>query len=250
MAWNLNTAAQIALLSKEPSVSAQLVAATLSLGDGDGVGSTDTINDSGNGLGVFDVHDFVLIIGSTQNGVFAKVLTATSAKLEVEAGTFSAAVSAGTAFAIVKISSGAFNQVFANAVMDGYSGTRPAAGADAAESGTKLISLTKDAGAFVAGSSENGINFGDMSSTTLQGAIDPETGITEVIRGIGLAAGTVGYCRLYANDYTTGASTSTPRADGIASDSGGGDINFLTTKDIVVGVYSEISSIEWTVAGV
>ncbi len=249
MAWNLNTAAQIALLSKEPSVSAQLVAATISFGDGDGTGSTDTANDSGSGLGVFDVHDFVLVIGGTNNGTFAQVITATAAKLEFKAGTFTAEA-AGSAVCLVKISSGSFAQVFANAVMDGYSQTRPAGGADAAESGTKLISLTKDAGAFVAGSSENGINFGNMSGTTLQGAIDPETGIAEVIRGIGLVAGTIGYCRLYANDYTTGASTTTPRADGIASDSGGGDVNFVTTKDVAVGVYSEVSSIAWTIAGV
>lgn len=249
MAWNLNTAAMIALLSKEPSVDAQLVADTISFGDGDGTGSTDTINDSGSGFGVFDADDWLLVVGGTNNGVFVKAITQTTAKIEVIAGSF-AALSAGTAYAIVKIASGAFNQVFANAVLDGYSGTRPAAGADATESGTKLISLTKDAGAFAAGYAANGINFGNMSDTTLQGAIDPETGIAEVIRGIGLVAGTVGYCRLYANDYTVGASEVTPRADGVASDSGGGDVNFSTTKDIVVGVYSEISSIAWTVAGV
>lgn len=249
MAWNLNTAAQIALLSKEPEVSAQLIASTISFGDGDGTGSTDTINDSGNGLGVFAAHDFILVVGGTHNGTYVKVLTAAVGKLEVVAGTFTA-VSAGTATCLVKISSGAFAEVFKNAVLDGYSGTRPASGADAAETGTKLITLTKDAGTFVAGSSANGINFGNMSSTTLQGAIDPSTGIAEVIRGRGLVAGTVGYCRLYANDYTTGASTTTPRADGIASDSGGGDVNFTTTKTIAVGIYSEVSSIAWIVSGV
>lgn len=249
MAWNLNTAAQIALLSKEPEVKAQLVAATISFGDGDGTGSTDTINDSGSGLGVFAADDFILVIGGTNSGTFVKAITQTAGTIEVIAGSFTTEA-AGTAVCLVKISSGSFAQVFANSVIDGYSGTRPSSGADATETGTKLISLTKDAGAFVAGSSANGINFGNMSSTTLQGAIDPETGIAEVIRGIGLVAGTVGYCRLYANDYTTGASTITPRADGVASDSGGGDVNFTTTRDIVVGVYSEISSISWTIAGV
>lgn len=249
MAWNLSTGAQIALLSKQPSVDVQVIASTISFGDGDGTGSTDTINDSGSGFGSFNDDDWVLIIGGTNNGVFAQVITAAAAKLEIIAGSLSAEA-AGSARAIVKISSGSFAQVFANSVMDGYSGTRPSSGADAAETGTKLISFTKDAGAFVAGTSTNGINFGDMSGTTLQGAIDPNTGITEVIRGIGLVAGTVGYCRLYANAYTTGASSSAVRADGIVSDSGGGDVNFSTTKTIVVGVYSEVSSIEISATGV
>ena len=242
MAWNLNTAAQIALLSKEPEVKVQLTGTGLAT-------TTNTITDTGNGLAIFKDDDHVLFIGGTDNGVFAQVITAVASTLTFAAGTFAGQV-AGDPYAIVKISTGAFNQLFANAVLDGYSGTRPASGADAAETGTKLISLTKDAGAFVADTATNGINFGNMSSTTLQGAIDPTTGIAEVIRGIGLVAGTVGYCRLYANDYTTGASTVTPRADGIASDSGGGDVNFSTTRNIVVGVYSEISSIAWTVSGV
>jgi hypothetical protein len=249
MAWNLSTGAQIALLSKQPSVDVQVIAATISFGDGDGTGSTDTINDSGSGFGSFADDDWVLIIGGTNNGVFAQVITAAAAKLEIIAGSLTAEA-AGSARAIVKIDSGSFAQVFANAVLDGYSGTRPSSGADAAETGTKLITLTKDAAAFVAGTSTNGINFGNMSGTTLQRAIDPNTGIAEVIRGIGLFAGTVGYCRLYANDYTSGVSTSAIRADGVASDSGGGDVNFSTTRDIVVGVYSEISSITWTIAGV
>lgn len=242
MAWNLNTAAQIALLSKEPAVATQLCGTGLAT-------TTNTITDTGNGLAIFDADDHVLFIGGADNGVFAQVITSAAGTLTFAAATFSGQV-AGASYAVVKINSGSFAQVFANAVIDGYSGTRPSAGADTAESGTKLIRLTKDAEAFVAGTATNGINFGNMSGTTLQGALDPSTGIAEVIRGIGLFAGTVGYCRLYANDATTGASSVTPRADGVASDSGGGDINFSTTRTIVVGVYSEVSSIAWTVAGV
>lgn len=248
MAWNLSTGAQKALLSKNPTNSANKIGNTISFGDGDGSGSTDTINDSGNGLGVFAVDDWILIIGGTFNNTLVKALTVAAGKIEVQAGTFTT-VSAGTNVCLVKLSTGSFAQVFRNCVADGYSGIRPAAGADAAETGTKLVTYTRAGGTFVAGSSANGINFGEFSGTTLQRAIDPTTGVAEIIRGTGIATGTLGYVRLYDNAKTTGASTSAIRMDGVAATSGG-DVNIAGGLTITSGVASEITGVNFTVTGV
>jgi len=248
MAWNLSTGAKKALLAKTPSNSANKIGNTISFGDGDGTGATDTINDSGSGLGVFAVDDFILIIGGTFNNVMVKALTVAAGKIEVQAGTFTT-VSAGTNVCLAKLASGSFAQVFRNGVIDGYSGVRPATGADAAETGTKLVSYTRSTGAFVAGASANGLNVGEFSGTTMQRAIDPATGIEEVWRALGLAAGTLGHVRWYANDKTTGSSTDAIRMDGVAATSGG-DINIAAGLTISSGVASEITGVNLTMAGV
>jgi len=247
MAWNLNDAAKIALLHKQPSVQAKLVADTISFGDGDGTGGTDTINDSGSGLGIFSVDDHILIINGTNNNKMVKVQTAAAGTIEVVAGSF-VAESAGTAICLVKISTGSFSQVFKNGVIDIRTGVRPTSANDT-EAGTLLLKLTKNGGAFVAGASANGINVGALTGTTLSRAIDPVTGLPEIIRGLGLVTATAGHARWYANDYTTGASTSTPRMDGVVAASGG-DVNLTTGTTITTGVASEVTSLSLTMTGV
>ena len=244
MAWNLSTGAQLALLAKTPTVAASLIASTISFGDGDGTGGRDTINDSANGLGAFAQHDFLLIIGGTNSGSFVKALSVTAGTIEIVAGSFTAAA-AGTAVCLVKISSGAFAEVFRNAVADIRSGVRPSS-ADLAESGTLLMKLTKGAGAFSAGASANGLNF-EMSGTTLKRATDPETGVAEVWKGTGLVTGTPGHVRLYANDYVLGASSVAVRMDGVVSSSGG-DLNITTGNSITLGVSAEVSDVGFTVS--
>lgn len=248
MAWNLSTGAKLALLSKNPTNSANKIGNTISFGDGDGAGGTDTINDSGSGLGVFAVDDWILVIGGAFNNTLVKALTVEAGKIEVKAGTFTT-TAAGTNICLVKLSTGSFAQVFRNCTADGYSGVRPASGADAAETGTKLVTYTRGGGPFVAGASANGMNFGEFSGTTLQRAIDPSTGVSEVIRGTGLANGTLGYVRLYDNSKTTGASTSAIRMDGVAATSGG-DVNIAGGLTITSGVASEITGVNFTVTGV
>jgi len=244
--WILSTGAQKALLSKVPAVAATKIGTTISFGDGDGTGGTDTINDSGSGLGVFGKHDFILVVGGTFNGVMVKALTVAAGKIEVVAGTFTT-VASGTNVALVKITSGSLAQVFQNMSIDGYTGVRPA-NADLTESGTKIIQFSLDGGAFTAGLSENGMNFGEFTETTLGKAIDPGTGVAEIWRGSGLVTATLGWVRCYANDKTTGASTSAVRMDGVAAVSGG-DFNLNTGLSIVSGVNSEVSTVEFTVEG-
>jgi len=248
MAWNLNDAAKIALLNGAPAVGTTKIASTISFGDGDGTGATDTINDSGSGLvsAGFAVGDYIMVIGGTNTNKLVKALTVAAGKIEVVAGSFATA-SAGSPVCLVEISGGSLAQVFKNMSIDGYSGTRPA-NANLTESGTKLIQFSLNGNAFVAGTSTNGLNFGNMSGTTLQFAVDPATGVAEVCRGVGITpGGTLGYVRVYANDKTTGASTSTPRMDGVAATSGG-DFNISTGTTIVTGVPVEVTGVSFTVA--
>jgi len=100
-----------------------------------------------------------------------------------------------------------FKALFIDSVMDIYSGNQPAA-ADAAESGTKLVSITLSAGAFVGGAPTNGLEF-DAAVAGVLGKAAAETW-----SGIGLAIGTAGWFRFYDNAYTTGASTTAVRFDG------------------------------------
>lgn len=244
MAWNLSTGAKLALLAKTPNVDVSLIAATISFGDGDGTGGTDTINDSGSGLGVFAQDDYILVVNGTNANTMVKAITVAAGKIEVIAGSFTTEA-AGSNICLIKISTGAFAEVFRNAVADIRSGTRPST-ADLVESGTLLMKLTKDAGVFVAGTSANGLNW-EMSSTTLKRATDPETGVSEVWKGIGLVTGTPGHVRVYANDYTTGASSSAVRMDGVVSSSGA-DMNITTGNSVTVDVYAEVSDVSFTVS--
>ena len=73
-------------------------------------------------------------------------------------------------------------------------------------------------------------------------AIDPETGLPEVWRGPGVAAGTARSARWYANDKVTGVSTDAIRMDGTVNTSGS-DLNMINGTEVAVGVYSEFSDI-------
>jgi len=110
-------------------------------------------------------------------------------------------------------SGNSLKELLANGVMDIYSGSQPST-ADAAESGIKLASITLASGDFTGGVATNGLEF--------DAAVDGELSkaAAEVWSGIGLAVGTAGWFRFYANDYTLGASTLTVRFDGNVSTAG------------------------------
>ena len=106
---------------------------------------------------------------------------------------------------------------FAEAMVDGtmhvYSGAQPTT-ADSAETGTLLARITLASGAFVSGSAANGLEFGDASG----GAVGKKSG--EIWSGVGLANGTAGWFRFYANTVVTGASSVAVRFDGSCGTSG------------------------------
>ena len=133
---------------------------------------------------------------------------------------------------------GSFKDVFANAVIAVYTGTQPA-NADTAESGTLLGLITVEGGAFTGGVATNGLNWdaavagvcGKPSAT--EWAIIPD------------ASGTAGWARLYANDMTTGASTTAARID-MACGVGAGELRFSTTA-LTVDVKSVVNTLNITV---
>lgn len=114
-------------------------------------------------------------------------------------------LSTGLRNALMKTSG--FKEAMETGIIEVYSGAQPAS-ADAAETGTKLLRVTKASGAFVAGAATNGLTF----------ETDPVAGVlsksSDVWSGVGIADGVAGWYRFYSNAYGTGSSTSAVRFDG------------------------------------
>lgn len=248
MAWNLSTGAVLALLGGIPDIKHSVVdSGTISFGDGDGVGSTDTINDTASGIAGFDKHAWILVINpnGTNSNMLVKALTVVAGKIEVVAGSFTTEA-ASADICLVQLNTASVRELFQNSTIDIYDGSRPAT-ADLTESGNKLLPITLNGGAFVAGEDTNGLNLGDFSGNTLKRATDPETDATEVWKGDGIAAGTAGYARWYNNAKVAGASSSAIRMDGVVAVSGA-DLNMVNGTTIAIGVASEVSDVSMTMA--
>lgn len=145
---------------------------------------------------------------------------------------------------------GSVAELLTNSTIDIFSGTRPVGGADATEGVSPILSITLNGDAFVGGVATNGLNVGVMDGTTLKRAIDAVLDpAIEVWKGTGLSDATAGWARWYANDKTTGASTTAIRMDGVVATSGG-DINMVNGTSIVTGVDSEVSDVSITITSV
>jgi len=257
MSWNLSTGAVQHLLGGVPSIQHAVVdAGTISFGDGDGTGATDTINKPAD-LDTFDKHSWILVVNpdsaspGTNHNILIKALTVSATKVEVEAGTFTAEAAGTLDICLVQLDSGSVREMFQNSTIDLYSGSRPAT-ADLTESGTELLNVTLNGAAFTADDDENGLNLGEFDVNVLKRAIDPETGVTEVWKGAGLAAAgsggtTAGYARWYANVKVTGASSVAIRMDGEVAVSGA-DLNMVNGTSIVQNIYSEVSDVSMTMS--
>ena len=138
---------------------------------------------------------------------------------------------------IADASGASYSDLFKNCVIDIYSGSQPS-DADQDETGTKLVSITLDSGVFAAGAAANGLNFGAVAA----GVLAKEIGQTW--SGLGLATGTAGWFRIYANAYTTGASTSAIRIDGAVATSGS-QFNMSSTS-VVTGATTTVDSVALT----
>lgn len=215
MALRLSTGLRNALLSTKAQATDLLTGTTISFGDGTGTGGLDQILDSNNGLAGFEKRKYITVSGSgggTNDGVF-EILSVAAGAIEVAAGSFTTEA-ASAQIILASANGGSASDVFRNAVIDIYSGSQPAT-ADAAETGTKLATITLGGGAFTADAAANGINF-DVAAS---GVLSKDT--AETWSGLGLAAGTAGWFRLYDNGYATGASTTEIRLDGSVATSGG-----------------------------
>lgn len=130
-----------------------------------------------------------------------------------------------------------FGALFANGVLEVYTGTQPAT-ADAAVTGTLLGTVTLNSGAFTPGVATNGLTFAAAAA----GAV-AKSGVWGFN---GIAAGTAGWFRLKGNAVDAGAlSTVLPRLDGSIATSGA-DLN-LSNIAIAVGAPSTIDTFTFTI---
>lgn len=132
---------------------------------------------------------------------------------------------------------GGFSTVFANGIIEVYSGAQPA-NADAAVTGTLLLTITLASGAFTAGTPTNGLTFAAAAA-----GVAAKTGIWS---GNGVAAGTAGWARFKANGVDAGAlSTVLSRMD-MAVGTSGADLN-LSNLVIAISSPNTVDTFTFTV---
>lgn len=125
--------------------------------------------------------------------------------------------------------------ILAHGVMCIYTGSQPA-DADTAPTGTKLLEISKASGAFGKGFITNSLIF-DAPSSGVLGKADADTW-----SDAGLASGTAGWFRFYANDFDTG--TDALCFDGAVATSGA-ELNLSSTA-IVAAATTTIDEFEIT----
>ena len=166
------------------------------------VAASNKVTDSGDTLleEGFCPGDVLLISGSTTeaNNIYVTVTSVASDGSEMTISAVDTNDSANANLTVTGMPKG-FKQLFKYGILDIYSSTQPAT-ADAVETGTLLVSLTVDAGAFTAGTSTNGLEFNTISDGKLSKS-------TATWQGTAVATGTAGWGRFYGNQYITGADT-------------------------------------------
>jgi len=244
MALRLSTGLREAMMGGDAEIKEIVTSSVISFGDGDGTDSRDTINDSGNGLGVFDVDDYIQVKDSTSNDGKYRIRSVAAGIIEVDAGSFVNEVT-GADVVLATAKGGSMKNALAFGRLDIYSGTQPL-DADSAETGTLLVSITLGSGTFVPGTKTNGINLkelgSDASGTTLSKAI------AEAWSGSAVASATAGWFRHYDNAVDTGISTSAVRADGAVGTSGA-ELNMSNTT-ISSGGTTSIDQADFTLPAV
>jgi len=239
---SLSTGLKKALLAKSPTFGATNFANTISF-------TSSTAVDSANGFGSFVDDDWVVVVSTLNKNVLAQIITAAAGTLTFATGTF-ATESSGAIFAVQKVDTGSVKGCLMNMVPYIFSGTRPTDADQSEGAGTVLAICTKNGDPFVSGVSTNGVNLQEFTGTTLNKAIDPATGVSEVVQGVGLASGNATWTRWYANDVVTGASTTALRLDGDVSTVTGSDLQLEGSVAVVASVPVVITEVNVTIAGV
>lgn len=224
------------LRNKINGLQAEVVGAVIGAGLAfvDGGAGADTITDSGNGFVTkgFAPGQKLFVQGAT---TAANDSALTGVRItSVEAGTLTLPTgsvntaevgAAGTVVAVAE--GGSLKDIMRDGILKLYSGSQPAT-ADTATSGTLLVTLTVSSGAFVAGAFANGLEF---ENDPTDGEIEKNS---EVWSGVGLANGTAGWFRFYANPTDAGLSdTTVSRIDGSIGTSGADMV--LASTAIVTG---------------
>jgi hypothetical protein len=209
---------------------------TYAFEDGTGTDGADRITDSGSGFVTdgYEAGQYISVAGSTSNNISGvKVLAVAAGYLEVAAGTLSTEAAGDQVIIAAGTNGGSLDELLRNGVIEIYTGSQPA-DADTAESGTKLLRITQDSGTFTSGSPDNGLNLATASS----GVTEKES--AEVWSGVGITDGTAGWFRYYDNSYTTGASTTAVRFDGVCG-VGTGELR-MSTLTVTTSATSTVDS--------
>jgi len=102
---------------------------------------------------------------------------------------------------------GGFGEIFTKCVIKVYTAPRPAT-ADAAETGTLLLTLTDDGGDYTPADGTNGLDWDDPDAGVLSKSS------TQTWKGTGANNGTPAWARIYpVGASVEGASTTVPRLD-------------------------------------
>ena len=232
-----STGLRDAMNGKQAQVVGAIIGATLAFVDGGA--SADTITDSGNGFVAagFVPGQKLFVQGATTaandaalSGV--RITSVAEGTLTIPTGSVNTA-EAGAAGTVVAVAEGgSLKDIMRDGVLKIYSGAQPA-DADTAAAGTLLITITVGSGAWVAGAYGNGLEF---ENDPLSGEVEKNS---EVWSGLGLADGTAGWFRFYANPTDAGsASTTLPRIDGSVGTSG---------SDLVMGSTAIVTGRTYTI---
>ena len=234
MAFKLSTGLRNSLLGAQDTITAATLSADENAGE-------YFILDSGNALlsSGFRPGDTITISGFTGTAANNQITTVTKvwadgSKMQI-AGTL-VDDSAGETVTITSVAK-TFKDVFRNCTIHVYSGTVPADADTDEGSGTKLLELSVDSVAMVAGTSDNGLNFDAIVAGVLSKSAD-------VWSDAGLANGTAGWARFYDNGIITGASSTAKRCDCLVGTSGVALI--LSTTSIVLGATVTIDEANFT----
>lgn len=237
MALRLSTGLRNALLDKKAEAVNIFRATTISFETGTGTGGRDRILDSGSGMSNFVKRGKISVSGSASgNDGSYEILAVAAGYVEVEAGSLTDE-SAGLAIVLATAKGGSFADLFQNCTIDIFTGSQPAS-ADDGETGTKLLTVTLNKGAFVVGEDTNGLNFGEVSA----GVLSKEP--SETWSGEGLVDGIAGWFRIYDNNKISGASSTAIRMDGSIGTSGS-QLNMSSTS-VVTGGTTTVDSVSLT----
>lgn len=244
MALKLSSGLVTDMMGKVSVLKAFLSGATLAYSDNGA--SPDTITHSDNGLitAGFAPGDRIWTKNPTTGGnaLSGVALTAVEAgTMTFATGTLAASEAFPAAGCVMCFKGGSLKEIFKDGVLRIYSGTAPAT-ADAAITGSLLCEISVDSLAFVPGSFDNGLEFGDA----VLGVIAKATG--ETWSGVASGNGTATHYRLVGNATDSGSlSTTLPRIQGTVGVGTSYDLNISSTS-ITIAETITISSFSYTLS--
>lgn len=171
------------------------------------------------------IGDTLEILGSTSNNDLFTITAVDPAGAFVTVLETVVNEAAGQIVAIANYSAGAsLKEILDNGVIAIFPSTVPRpANADAAEGGSPILLITKNAGPFTPGVATNGLKLIDAAD----GVVAKESG--DEWSGVPTASGTAFWARYYDNKMETGASTTARRVD-LSCGFSSGEVRLTTTS--------------------